>query len=86
MFEHLWQPSEELAVFVKYVKKEAQHPGAASNSRTTPPSYARAARSLCLHSLERPDLQALQSHMLPQLSLVKAAILFQLSFKYKAIG
>lgn len=43
MLKQLWQQSKDLAVFVKYVKKEAQHPHAALNSRARLSSYTSAA-------------------------------------------
>jgi hypothetical protein len=101
MLKQLWQPSEELAVFVKYVKKEAQHPRAASHSRATLPSHASAALAVssCTPQKGRARLSRKETggstvarspspagHMLTQRPLVKATVLFQPSFKYKAVG
>lgn len=53
MLKQIWQHSEELAAFVKYVKKKAQHPHAALNSRANLCSYTSAALTVSQHLTER---------------------------------
>lgn len=57
MLKQLWQQSEDLAGFVKYVKKEAQHPHAALNSRANLSSYTSEALTISPSTVKRARAQ-----------------------------